>query len=80
MPERVEAWWQRRQWSKGRDVPYEVGRFRAEWDRYPTLAKQYHPDLNAGIALSQVPPAADVWLLWECQVGHRFIATPWEQR
>jgi hypothetical protein len=44
------------------------------------LVKQYHPDLNRGIALSQVPLAADVWLLWECDAGHRFIATPEEQR
>jgi hypothetical protein len=57
-----------------------VGSYRDQWARYPVLVKQYHPDLNRGIALSQVPLAADVWLLWECDAGHRFIATPEEQR
>lgn len=80
VPERVELWWERRQWSKGATVPYPVGSFRAEWDRYPVLVRQYHPDLNAGIALTQVPPAADVWLQWQCDSGHRFVATPDEQR
>jgi very-short-patch-repair endonuclease len=80
MPEPVDAWWSRRQWSKAAPTPYAVGEFRADWERYPVLARQYHPDLNAGITLTQVPPAADVWLLWQCDVGHRFIATPWEQR
>lgn len=80
MPEQVEAWWSRRQWSKGRDMPYSVGEFRGDWERYPVLIRQYHPDLNAGVTLTQVPPAADVWLLWQCDVGHQFVATPWEQR
>lgn len=44
------------------------------------LIRQYHPDLNSGIVLSQIPPAADVYLLWQCDGGHRFVATPWEQR
>nr|WP_237488643.1 zinc-ribbon domain-containing protein [Microbacterium sp. TL13] len=44
------------------------------------MIRQYHPDLNGGIALSQVPPAADVLLLWQCDSGHRFAATPTEQR
>ena len=61
-------------------MPYGVGQFRTEWERYPVLVRQYHPDLNRGVALTQVPPAADVWLLWQCEVGHTFIATPWEQR
>ena len=61
-------------------MPYEVGRFRDDWQRYPVLIRQYHPDLNRGIALTQVPPAADVWLLWQCDLGHQFIATPWDQR
>lgn len=78
--ERVELWWARRQWSKRREIPYRVGRFRSDWERYPVLVRQYHPDLNAGITLSQVPPAAEVYLLWECDVGHRFVATPDEQR
>lgn len=80
VPEPVDAWWARRQRSKGADVPYPVGRFRADWQHYPVLIRQFHPDLNAGIALTQVPPAADVWLLWQCDSGHLFIATPWEQR
>ena len=80
VPEPVDAWWERRQRSKGAAVPYPVGRFRADWQHYPVLIRQYHPDLNAGIAITQIPPAADVWLLWQCDSGHLFIATPWEQR
>lgn len=80
VPERVELWWERRQRSKGVAMPYAIGTFRADWERYPVLIRQYHPELNAGITLTQVPPAADVWLQWECEVGHRFVATPWEQR
>ncbi|SEA82199.1 zinc-ribbon domain-containing protein [Leifsonia sp. 21MFCrub1.1] len=80
MPESVEQWWARRQWSKGVAVPYEVGRYRTDWERYPVLVRQYHPDLNHGITLTQVPPAADVYLVWECDSGHRFVATPEEQR
>ncbi len=80
MPEPVEAWWARRQWSKRQAVPYAVGAFRPDWERYPVLVRQYHPELNGGVTLTQIPPAADVWLLWECEVGHRFVATPWEQR
>jgi very-short-patch-repair endonuclease len=80
VPEPVDAWWERRQRSKGVAVPYGVGEFRSDWERYPTLVRQYHPDLNHGITLTQVPPAADVWLLWQCEVGHLFAATPWEQR
>jgi hypothetical protein len=80
VPENVELWWARRQWSKGAIVPYPIGRFRADWERYPVLVRQYHPDLNGGITLSQVPPAAEVYLLWECDAGHRFVATPEEQR
>ena len=80
MPESVDSWWARRQRSKGAAVPYEVGQFRTDWERYPVLVRQYHSDLNCGVALTQVPPAADVWLLWQCEVGHTFIATPWEQR
>ncbi len=73
-------WWARRQFSRGRAVPYEVGTYRAGWTAYPELIRQYHPELNHGIALSQVPLAADVLLCWECPVGHRFAATPTEQR
>jgi very-short-patch-repair endonuclease len=80
VPEPIQWWWERRQRSKGSPLPYEVGRFRSDWERYPVLVRQFHPDLNQGIALTQVPPAADVWLLWQCDVGHLFVATPWEQR
>lgn len=80
MPERVELWWARRQFSKGVDVPYPVGTYRSDWAAYPALIRQYHPDLNAGITLTQVPPAADVLLLWQCEAGHTFAATPSEQR
>jgi hypothetical protein len=76
----VQSWWARRQWSKGLDVPYPIGAYREAWAAYPALVRQYHPDLNAGIALSQVPPAAEVLLLWQCDAGHRFAATPSEQR
>jgi len=80
MPERVQLWWARRQFSKGADVPYPVGTFRSEWAAFPALIRQYHPDLNAGITLTQIPPAADVLLLWQCEAGHTFVATPSEQR
>ncbi|GAA1916851.1 hypothetical protein GCM10009775_06620 [Microbacterium aoyamense] len=80
MVERVEAWWARRQFSRGADVPYAVGTYREAWAPYPMLIRQYHPDLNAGIVLTQIPPAADVLLLWQCDMGHTFAATPAEQR
>lgn len=80
MAERVELWWARRQFSRGAEVPYAVGTYREAWAAYPVVARQYHPDLNAGIALSQIPPAADVLLRWQCDAGHLFAATPTEQR
>jgi hypothetical protein len=80
VPESVQQWWARRQWTKGTAVPYPVGTYRTDWERYPTLIRQYHPDLNSGVVLSQVPPGADVYLVWECDAGHRFVATPEEQR
>ncbi len=80
VPEPVQQWWARRQFSRGVAVPYEVGTFRAAWAAYPELIRQYHPELNHGVTLSQVPLAADVLLCWECMVGHRFAATPTEQR
>ncbi|MET2010722.1 zinc-ribbon domain-containing protein [Microbacterium chocolatum] len=80
MAERVELWWARRQFSKGTDVPYPVGTYREAWAAFPALIRQYHPELNAGIVLSQIPPAADVLLLWQCEAGHAFAATPDEQR
>ncbi len=80
VPESVQQWWARRQFSRGLDVPYAVGTYRAAWAAYPELVRQYHPELNHGIALSQIPLAADVLLCWECAVGHLFAATPTEQR
>ncbi|HTL42607.1 MAG TPA: zinc-ribbon domain-containing protein [Pseudolysinimonas sp.] len=80
MAESVEAWWARRQFSRGVEVPYPVGTYRAAWQPYPTLIRQYHPEFNAGITLTQIPPAAEVLLLWQCEVGHLFAATPAEQR
>ncbi|NQX11586.1 hypothetical protein HQQ80_08115 [Microbacteriaceae bacterium VKM Ac-2855] len=78
--ESVDLWWARRQWSKGAEVPYAVGAYREAWARYPVLIRQYHADLNHGILLTQIPPAAEVLLLWVCDAGHRFAATPEEQR
>src|SRR5690606_19765343 len=60
MAERVELWWARRQFSRGAEVPYAVGTYREAWASFPMLVRQYHPELNAGIVLSQIPPAADV--------------------
>src|SRR5215218_8784968 len=80
MPEPIDAWWARRQFSRDREVPYEVGTYREAWAPFPVLIRQYHPDLNRGIALTQIPPAAEVLLLWQCDAGHIFVATPEEQR
>jgi hypothetical protein len=80
LAEPVDAWWQRRQRTKNTDIPYAIGSYRADWERYPVLIRQYHPDLNHGITLTQVPPAAEVFLVWQCEVGHEFVATPEEQR
>ena len=80
MPERIELWWARRQFSKGAEVPYPIGTYRDAWAPFPALIRQYHPELNAGIGLTQIPPAADVLLLWQCEAGHLFAATPDEQR
>ncbi len=80
MAERVEEWWGRRQFSHDAPVPFPVGTYRDAWAPFPALIRQYHPEFNAGITLTQIPPAADVFLLWECEVGHLFVATPAEQR
>lgn len=61
-------------------MPYAVGEFRSAWASYPVLVRQYHPEWNHGVVLTQVPPAAEVLLTWECDVGHVFVATPAEQR
>jgi very-short-patch-repair endonuclease len=80
MAEPIDAWWRRRQRSRDAPVPYPVGTYRTHWERYPVLIRQYHPDLNGGITLTQIPPAAEVFLVWQCEVGHVFVATPDEQR
>ncbi|QWT24097.1 hypothetical protein KPL76_01260 [Subtercola sp. PAMC28395] len=80
MAENIEAWWSRRQRSKGTLMPYEIGTYRGDWERYPVLIRQYHPELNHHITLTQIPPAAEVYLLWQCDTGHLFVATPEEQR
>ncbi|MBD8728781.1 hypothetical protein [Frigoribacterium sp. CFBP 13707] len=80
MPEPIARWWARRQWSRGTDVPYEVGRFREAWASFPVLIRQYRPEFNGGVVLTQIPPAADVWLTWLCDAGHLVVATPDEQR
>jgi hypothetical protein len=80
MAEPVDAWWKRRQFTHGVEVPYLPGTYRAAWAPYVPLIRQYHPELNQGIVLSQIPPAADVLLLWQCESGHLFVATPTEQR
>jgi hypothetical protein len=80
VPEPIESWWARRQRSRTAEVPYAPGAYRDAWARYPVLVRQYRPEHNRGLLLSQVPPAADVWLTWLCDVGHQFVATPDEQR
>jgi len=80
VPEPIESWWARRQRSRGAEVPYAPGAYRDAWARYPVLVRQYRPENNRGLLLSQVPPAAEVWLTWLCDVGHVFVATPDEQR
>ena len=80
MAEPVGTWWARRQWSKGTDVPYPIGSYRGDWERYPVLVRQYHPEFNSGITLTQIPPVAEVLLVWQCDAGHTFVATPEEQR
>ena len=78
--ESVEQWWARRQFSRGSAVPYPIGTYREAWAPFPVLIRQYHPDLNHGITLTQIPPAAEVLLQWQCDAGHIFVATPAEQR
>ncbi|WP_345372567.1 zinc-ribbon domain-containing protein [Frondihabitans cladoniiphilus] len=80
MPEPVAAWWARRQWSRGLDVPYATGMYREAWAPFPVLVRQYHPEFNGGILLTQIPPTAEVYLCWQCDAGHVFVATPAEQR
>lgn len=80
MPQSVDEWWKRRQRVTGVEVPSPVGRFRDAWAPFTALVEQYRPDRNHELVLSQIPPAADVYLVWVCTVGHEFVATPAEQR
>lgn len=80
MPEPIELWWERRRFSRGVEVPYRAGTYAETWASFPVLALQYRPEMNQGILLSQIPPAADVFLTWLCDSGHVFVATPDEQR
>ncbi|MBO0985839.1 hypothetical protein [Rathayibacter sp. SD072] len=80
MAEPIGRWWRRRRFSRGAEVPYAVGTYREAWRSYPVLVRQYRPEYNEGIVLSQIPPAADVYLCWLCDAGHVFVATPDEQR
>lgn len=80
MPWSVEQWWQRRQRITGLDVPSPIGRYRDLWAPFTALVEQYRPERNHDLLLSQIPPAADVYLVWVCSVGHEFVATPAEQR
>ena len=80
MPRSVEQWWNHRQYVTGSAVPSPVGRFRDAWAPFTALVEQYRPDRNHDLVLSQIPPAADVYLVWVCSVGHEFVATPAEQR
>jgi hypothetical protein len=77
--ELIGAWWERRQKSKDQLIPYPIGSYRSEWELNPVLIREYRPDLNHGIMLTQIPPAA-VFLTWQCEFGHVFIATREEQR
>lgn len=80
MTESIGQWWRRRQWSTGRSTPFATGRYRRAWVPYPVLIEQFRSDRNGDLLLSQIPPAADVWLIWTCALRHEFVATPAEQR
>lgn len=80
MPVSLEQWWSRRQRVTGLSVPYEIGRYRDAWAPFEKLVAQFRPELNLELQLSQIPPAAEVYLLWVCGIGHEFVATPAEQR
>jgi very-short-patch-repair endonuclease len=80
VPESVAQWWSRRQWSTGRDTPYAIGHYRDAWAPFTALVEQFRPERNHDLVLSQIPPAAEVWVVWVCSIGHEFVATPAEQR
>lgn len=80
VPVSSEQWWARRRRVTGLDVPYAIGRYRDAWAPFTALVEQFRPDRNGELLLSQIPPAAEVYLVWVCSVGHEFVATPAEQR
>jgi len=80
VPKSLDVWWRRRQLVTGRLVPSPVGRFYEHWAPFTALVEQFRSDRNHELVLSQIPPAADVYLVWVCTVGHEFVATPAEQR
>ena len=80
VPVSSEQWWGRRQRVTGLEVPYAIGRYRDAWAPFTALVEQFRPDRNGELVLSQIPPAAEVYLVWVCSVGHEFVATPAEQR
>lgn len=80
MPESVLQWWARRQRVTGAAVPYESGRFSEFWSGYRRVLAVYEPERNHGLLLSQVPLTADVYLVFNCFLGHEWVATPQEQR
>jgi hypothetical protein len=80
VPVSREQWWARRQRVTGLEVPYPIGRYRDAWAPFTALVEQFRPDRNGELVLSQIPPAAEVYLVWVCTVGHEFVATPAEQR
>ena len=80
VPVSREQWWARRQRVTGLEVPYPIGRYRDAWVPFTALVEQFRPERNGDLVLSQIPPAAEVYLVWVCSVGHEFVATPAEQR
>lgn len=80
VPVSSEQWWARRQRVTGLVIPYPIGRYRDAWAPFTALVEQFRPDRNGELVLSQIPPAAEVYLVWVCPVGHEFVATPAEQR
>ncbi|MDO9590681.1 MAG: hypothetical protein Q7J04_06010, partial [Microcella sp.] len=80
VPFSIEQWWARRQRVTGLEVPYPIGRYRDAWAPFTALVEQFRPERNGELVLSQIPPAAEVYLVWVCSVGHEFVATPAEHR
>ncbi len=80
VPVSRDEWWARRQRVTGLGVPYPIGTYRDAWAPFTKLIEQFRPERNGELLLSQIPPGAEVYLVWVCAVGHEFVATPAEQR